>query len=65
MPGPRVDVVVKGPGLPDQGKRCSGYKTVCNELQLDRSKSDRHTDREKLKHGESLILNDYTITRSN
>lgn len=62
MPGKRVAVLVFGPGLPSTGRRWGAYKTACRELNLDRSASQRHIDRQALKSRETLSLKGYTLT---
>jgi len=64
MPGPRVPVIVTGNGLPKEGRRWSVYRTAAIELDLGRSKSKRHRDRQELKAGQTLSIKGYQIKRT-
>ena len=63
MPGPNIVVIIKGPGLPIEGRQWGAYKTALREIGLQRSKSERHNDRLQLKAGASLNIGPYQISK--
>jgi hypothetical protein len=64
MPGQRVAVTVRGRELPKSGRRWDAYRTMNRELNLGRTKSERNSDRQAIKAGETLHINGYRISRA-